>query len=525
MRRVGSLLQPGARPAALDDADRFAMLLAYLVAFAVRWDLRKAQPYIAETWHFVSARGLWDSSTNILPMPIGSAPLDLSWFFWQRPFLALPFHWAAEHSFGAYRALHIVLAATVPPLALWLLRSLGTGRAAAVAAAVVLGVHPMLVPWGVMVLPDSLVLALGLGALLAAHHGRPAATAGLLWAATWVKEVAFVLALALAVLALWRDGDGSRASLRPPRIGPFARWLLPVVPLAFLPLWVSMQVPGALFPGFRPGGDWPDILEHVFLLLWLAPPAALGIASPRLRRFTLAALAWPAFFLLYHELQGKAMEPWYYVLPGSFTLLAAAAAIDGAARAPTPVLRHAGRLAAVAVAALLWVQVSVPPDDARNTTLVTPLTHAGQWDLAQVQSFERVRDAGLARLVQLPGPDERRDWIALDVEVSFLYHPLSGQAERVHAVWAGNGALEESVLLAWQQAIEADTQVTIVAVHDGLAGNIATRAAYAECSDVDGAYVLIRAARCQGAGDDLWERHQEALAAAAAAPEGPATPF
>ena len=171
--------------------------------------------------------------------------LDLSWFFWQRPFLALPFYPFAAHSFEAYRAAHIVLASTVPALGAWLLRSMGIGRSASVAAAVVLAVHPILLPWGVMVLPDSLVLALTLGALLAAQHGRPAATAVLLWVATWVKEVAFVTALALLVLACWRDADGRRAGLRPFHLGPFARWLLPVVPLAFLPLWVSLQVPAA----------------------------------------------------------------------------------------------------------------------------------------------------------------------------------------------------------------------------------------------------------------------------------------
>lgn len=506
-----SLLQPGRRPHALDPADGFLLLMLGLVSFALRWDLRGAQPYIAETWHFVVAAKLWASTFPSLVPADGGAPFDLSWFFWQRPLLTLPFHPFAKHSFAAYRAAHVAVAALVPVLGAALLRTLGTGRLAAALAGFVLAVHPILLPWGVFVLPDSLVLALLLGALLAAHHGRPAVTAGLLWAATWVKEVAFVTAVVLLALACWRDADGRRAGLRPVRLGPFARWLLPVVPLAFLPLLVSMQVPGALFPGFRAGGELAETLERLFLLLWLAPVALLGLARPATRRLTLVALAWPAFFLLYHLSLDKAMEAWYYVLPASFTVLAAAAGLDGLAkaapgsRAARPRRGVAG-VAAALVLALVWVQVAVPDGDARNQQLVTPLTGRGQWDLEQVQAFERVRDAGLARLIAVPGPDERGHWIAYDVEVSFLFYPLADQAMRIHTVGSTPAPLDEATMLGWQWAIENATDATLVVANDA-PGNVATRLAYAECSLTDGPFVLIRARSCQGAGDDLWAQY------------------
>lgn len=514
-RRWGSLLQPGRTATPLEPADWFALSFLYLLAFALRWDLRAIQPYIAETWHYFTARHLWHAGSNILAFPQADW-LDLSWFFWQRPFLALPFYPFASQSFEAYRAAHIVLVSAVPAFGAWLLRSLGTRRTVAVTAAIVLAVHPILLPWGVMVLPDSLVLGLILGALLAAHHGRPRLTAGLLWAASWVKEVAFVTALALLVLACWRDADGRRATLRPLRLGPFARWLAPVVPLAFLPLLVSMQVPGALFPGFRAGGSLPETLESLFLLVWLAPVPLLGLLRPATRRFTLVAMAWPAFFLLYHLLLDKAMEFWYYVLPASFTLLAAAAALDASMVATRGPRRWAAPALGLGLLALLWVQVYVPLEDDLNKGLATPLTGRGQWDLAYVQAFERQRDAGLANLTAIPGPDERGVWMVLDLEVSFLFYPLAEQADVIQAT-ATAPALDAAMMAAWQWVVENATDVTFVVVRDDLPGNLATRLAYQECSVTHWPFVLIQAKQCQGAGEDLWA-HYLAVGGVVAAP-------
>lgn len=505
-----SLLQPGRFAHRLDDLDRFLLVFLYLVALALRWDLRTAQPYLAESWHYYTAVHLWDSVSNVV-VDAGRARLDLSWFFWQRPLLSLPFHWFATQSFETYRAAHIVAVSSVPPLGLWLLRSLGTARGAALAAASVLAVHPLLLPWGVMVFPDSLVLALLLAALLAAHHGRPAATALLLLAGAWVKEVAVVAAVTLLALALWRDADGRRARAWPFRLGAFARWLMPVVPLALLPLWASLQMPGALFPGFRAGGSTAESVERLFLLVWIVPLALLGLRHAATRRFTLVAMAWPAFFLLYHLLLDKALEFWYYVIPASFTALAAAAGIDAEHRNASRVLvRRSAIVAGLAALALVWVQVSVPVERDLNRAVATPLTGQGQWDLARVQSFELTRDRGLAGLLALPGPDEREAWIAVDFEVSYLYHPLAPQATAVFAASSVPERLPQGVVQQWQAAIERETNVTVLVERDDLADNSAVRAAYAECSVRAWPFVLIRAKDCQGAGDDLWEQYQSA---------------
>src|ERR1041385_5777816 len=109
-----SLLQPGQSATFLAPIDWVLLALLYVLAFVLRWDLRSAQPYIAETWHYFVAQHLWHSRLgNVV---VAGGPLDLSWFFWQRPLLTLPFHLFALHSFAAYRAAHIVLASTVPPL-------------------------------------------------------------------------------------------------------------------------------------------------------------------------------------------------------------------------------------------------------------------------------------------------------------------------------------------------------------------------------------------------------------------------
>lgn len=511
--KVGSLLQPGRTPTPLEAHDWFAMVLVALMAFAFRWDLRHAQPYIAETWHWHVAVNLWHSAVPNVLDAAGRPFLDLSWFFWQRPLLTLPFHPFADHSFAAYRAAHIAITTMVPPLGMWLLRSLGTRLPAALAVGLLLAVHPLFLPWGVLMLPDMTVLALLLAALLAAHHGRPVPTAVLLWVASWVKEIAFVTALALLVLACWRDGDGRPARAWPPRLGPFARWLLPVVPLAFLPLWVSLQMPGVRFPGFRPGGDLADMLEWLFLAIWLAPVPLLGLASARTRRLVLVAMAWPAFFLVHHVVNGKAMEPWYYVLPAAFTLLAAAATLDALAVVGRPAVRKGVAVAVTALACVVWVQVEVPDGDARNQALVTPLTGRGHWDLEQVQAFEHVRDTGLAELIALPGAGERGTWIVADIEVSFLYYPLAQQADTVYAVWSSLDPVEPAALAAWRDAVENGTDATLLVARDDMPGNVATRLAYAECSTTRWPFVLIRARDCQGAGEDLWERYEEARAA------------
>lgn len=511
-RRRASLLTPGVAPDALGRHDVLLLAAVYVLAFAARWALRSANPYTAEATHFVVAQGLWESATTIRYMDGIGGHEDYSWFFWQRPMLSLTLAPFAHASFEAYRAAHIVLAATIPALGAWLLRTLHASRAAAGLAGVALALHPILLPWGVLVLPDSMMVAFVLGALLAAHHGRPAVMALLLLWASWIKEVAFVASASLLVVALWQDADGRRASLRPLHVGRFALWLAPLVPLAFLPLWVSLQVPGVLFPGFRPGGEEALMYEALWGCIYLAPLPFLGLLEPRLRRFSLLALAWPAFFLAYHYGRDKAIEGWYIVAPATFTVLAAAAALDLLCRRRRAAQRWVGAALAAGVTFALATQAIAPDAHSLNANVVTPFSHRGQWNLAQVYDFELRRDDDLRTLMATPGPDERRLWVAQDIDWSLVMHPVAAQADETIKVYSRDDGLTREILEAWAYGIENHWNVTLVLNAEWSLGNKVTRAAYAECSEVEGRYTLIRATRCQGAGADIWEHHQRLAA-------------
>jgi hypothetical protein len=509
-----SLLTPGLAPATLERLDWVLLSALYLAAFLIRWSLRDANPYTAEATHFIVSKGLWHSVTTIRYIDGIGGYDDYSWFFWQRPMLVLTLWPFASISFEAYRAAHIVAASSIPFLGAWLLRSLGVSRTAACLAGFVLAIHPILLPWGVLVLPDSMMIALILGAMLAAHHGRLALMAGLLLWASWIKEVAFVASLSMLVLALWRDADGRRTTLRPFHVGRSVLWLAPLVPLAFVPLWISLHVPGAVFPGFRPGGDEPLMYEALWACIYLAPIPLLGLLDSRTRRFSLLALAWPAFFLAYHYGRDKAIEGWYIVAPATMTILAAAAALDALAKRPP----RAAQVGAVGLAVLLLVplgiQAFLPDYDPLNAKLATPISHRGQWDIDQVLHYELARDDDMQALMAIPGPDERDLWVAQDIDWSLVMYPIAGQANETVKVYSHDTGLTREIMEGWAYGIENFWNVTLVFNAEWSLGNKATRAAYEECSDVIGRYTLIRASQCQGAGADIWERTQEL------APEG-----
>lgn len=504
-----SLLAPGKLAKKLGHIDLLLLAGLYLLALTMRWALRDANPYTAEATHFVVARGLWDSTTTIRYLDGIGGHEDYSWFFWQRPMLALTLWPFASLGFDAYRATHIAIASLVPVLGVWLLCSLGTSRLAAVLAGIVLAIHPILLPWGVLVLPDSMMVAFVLGAMLAAHHGRAPLMAGLLVWASWIKEVAFVASLSMLALALWRDADGRRSSVRPLHIGRFARWLAPTVPLAFLPLWISLQVPGVLFPGFRPGGDEALMYEALWGCIYLAPLPVIALFFSKTRRLALLCMAWPAFFLLYHYGRDKAIEGWYIVAPVTMTILAAAAALD--------VLwyrRHKARqIAAVTLGILvvipLGIQAFVPDYDPLNAKVATPLSGRGQWNLDQVRQYETTRDDDLQALMAIPGPDERELWVTQDIDWSLVMYPVSGQSKETIKIYSMDEGLTQGIMEGWAYGIENMWNATLVLNADWSLGNTATRAAYTECSEVLGRYTLIRASRCKGAGSDIWERTQE----------------
>lgn len=499
-----SLLVPGTHAPRLERSDLALLLSIYVLAFILRWALRAANPYTAEATHFIVSRGLWDSVTTIRYLDGIGGYEDYSWFFWQRPLLVLTLWPFANLSFEAYRGAHIMMTAAVPLLATWLLRTLGVSRLAATTAGFTLAIHPILLPWGVLVLPDSMMIALVLAAFLAAHFGRPALMAGFLLWASWIKEVAFVASLSLLVLAVMRDAEGRGITFKPLHIGPFTRWLIPVVPLAFLPLVISLHVPGVVFPGFRPGGDEALMYEALFACIYLAPLPLLGLLQGPTRRLSLLALAWPAFFLLYHYGRDKAIEGWYIIAPATMTVLAAAAGVDYLIRRG-PAAKLVGLALAFVALVPVGIQATLPDFHPLNSIVVTPLSQRGQWNLDQVQDYELARDDDLAELMKIPTPQERMIWVTQDIDWSLVMYPVAFQSQETIKVYSRDEGLTKEIMEGWAHGIENAWNVTLVFNAEWSLGNKATRAAFAECSEVLGHYTLIRASRCQGAGADIWQ--------------------
>lgn len=477
----------------------------------VRWSILDAHPYTAEAAHYAMSLHLWHGVDNVGSLFSDVRPDDFSWFFWQRPLLCLLYWPAAQFGFDAYRGAHVLVAATVPVLAAALLRQLAVPKPYAYGAAVVLAVHPVLVPWGVLVLPDTTVAAFVLAGLLSAHAGRPIATAVFLLAGAWVKEVAVVTTGTLLLLALWREADGSRARLWPLRMGRFATALLPAAVLSAVPLGVSLLLPGAAVPGFRIGGGLDQSLERLFLLLWLAPLPAIGLLVPGVRRLCLVALAWPAFFVAYHLATGKAIEVWYNVVPATMVLCAAAATLGRSPRGGPFPRRWAPAAASAAVAILLAIQVVAPSGTASNRDLVTPLSRMGQWSLPEALAYEHVREDDLFTVLAAIPPGHDGVWTALNMDYSLVMHPLATRAGFVHKDFTPEWDMPDDAIRWWADAVETRADATILVVgEDSMSRALAE--AYAPCATRAGMYAAIVPGGCQGTADQLieaWHRHHD----------------
>jgi hypothetical protein len=450
--------------------------------------------------HYVLAHDLWATDPNVTGLDGTRA--SWGWLFWQRPLFSLLMWPGASVSFMAYRVEHILVSSLIPFLAVLLARHLSVDRWFTGAMATLLIVHPALVTWNVLVLPDSLMLALFLGALLAAERGHPLASASLALAACWTKEVAVVGVAALLLLALWREPDGSRGRIYPLAIGRTGVLYFLVLLLAFLPLAYSLTLPWARFPGWDLGGDSGQVLERLFVVLWLAPVPLLAFLEPRTRRLAVVCLAWTAFFLIYHFVLGKALEIWYYLAPTTFALLAMAGGLQALwRRAPAGTGRLVPLGVTLVVALLLGAQVTVADNVPAKAAVITPITHGGQWSLAQALAYEHIRDQGLYDAMAQAPADPHGTWATIDTDWSFWAYPMLPHTGQVLVYFTENAHMDrDPALLA--AAIES-SNATILYKRDNALSH-ALQSAYADCVKVrSDPYVLILGQACKGRTDRI----------------------
>jgi 4-amino-4-deoxy-L-arabinose transferase-like glycosyltransferase len=365
-------------------------------------------------------------ASNVVSVTWGSH-FDMAWQFWQRPLFSLLLTPGAIISFDAYRLEHLLLASLLAPLAVVLLRDVGTRRVPSHAAGLIVALHPVFVNWGTYGMPDSLMVLWFGSAIVAEGRGRPAVAGALALAAVWTKEIAVFGVVFLLGRSVWR---GARAGTT--RLWPFhgdrqQTAYVAVLIAAPLPLLYALRL-GAPFPGLRTGGASWEVVDQVFLLSWFVPVILAGLAARRSRRVAALCLVFPVFFLLYQFLLRRAVEIWYYVSPGYFSLIAAAFILDAAwtsVRSRTWGLRVGWGATTAALLLLVGLQIAGPVGDPLRDRAVTPLSNAADFNLKWIYDLNHGRDADLFAAFGAVPTDPPPTLLLLDIHSNWALYPLS----------------------------------------------------------------------------------------------------
>jgi hypothetical protein len=491
--RRPSLFWPGAtaiQPARLD----FVLAgVLWALAFALRASLASTVDILGEGAHFLVARALWTVQSGVTT--VDGQPWSFAWLWWQRPLFYTMLWPGAALSFTAMRVWHGALTSLVPLLLFVLLRRFGVARPIAFLAAGVTVAHPLFVVWGNRLLFDSLMLVWLLAGLLAAHAGRPVASAVLLLGAAWTKELGALVAGTCLLLAWWREPSGARPRGWPFALGRSGTAYLAVVAVALWPLVLSFRLPMVSFPGWLDGGDLPTMLDHMFLVPWLAIPAACAWLDPRARRFSIVAAAWIGFLFAYHVATGKLIDEYYYVVPATFTLALAALATQWAWVHARKDVRTTARVAASVLVAVLVVSIVTPGAHPLAKATAAPWSNQARHSLPEAWHGERDRVDHLAPV--LDGIDEQERLLAIDVDWSDVLLQVEGRYDE---------AVFDLTWLADQQhrdrerfldAIERWATVVVVGNAGITPFNAAITAAYADCAaTMPGGFTVIRPEQC-----------------------------
>jgi hypothetical protein len=458
------------------------------VAAAVRLTLLDGPLFGDESAHYAVARGWGDDPSNVYPEYGLNEAL-----WWQRPLFSLLLAPGAAVGLLAYRVEHALLAALLPLAVASVVRKAGARPLLAAGAGLAVALHPTFVLWGARAFPDSIMATLALAGLRAHQSGRPLATAALFAAAAWTKEAALPLAAGLLAWATWTARRRGEAVLWPLRLDRASTGLLGAVLLGALPTAYTAVVLDSPLPGWSGAPFAATGAAGLVVTAWLLVPVVAGLAWPRSRPYSLAALAFAAAALA-HAALGHGLAAWSVVAPAALTVVGAAIALDEAGRHASGAVRASGRAATAALAVALLVLAAVP-----NTVLAKEVAApAGRPPASLGQLSGELHGDALADAVAAIRDDQWDVVFLVDVGWYHVDHPF---AQRAGAVgWSYTGV--SIPLDEWTRAVEGSS-VTVLATTDRPL-NVALRSTYADCVQANpGGFLVIDGPLCPGRGAQL----------------------
>jgi hypothetical protein len=498
-----------------------AILVLYGAALALRLALWDVPLYGDEAWHYHAARLFGQDAHNVHLME-QEAGFDMSLMFWWRPLFEILLAPGAWMGFGAYRIEHIVLASCLAPLGYLLLRDRGVRAWPAVAAGVVLAVHPLFVRWGVIVFPDGLLTMWVVAAAWAWARGWAIASAALAVAAAWTKEVGAIAVGLLGLCELARSWRLGRVRVWPTRLPPSVVAFLVAAPLAVLPvLWYVTS--GGRPPGWNRGGDSLFVLDQVAYSPWLVILVLAGLFLRRSRPLATLAAGYVAFWLGVHFILGRELQGWYFLLPAALVILASVGVLDETwdrLRGFRKV-RVVPVLVAAALGFVLVADVVVGSDAEWKGTISQPFTDRSRWSLEETISDDRarVRDNDVLDVAAHLSPQDRDVILLIDFPWFNIFYPMGEVGREVRYGYSGWYDQFETNAELWVEMIETRANATVIFTswdvgpfHRALVESYASCIAYENPS-----YVVLRGQECDVGAEALrasYERHKAEQAGA-----------
>lgn len=488
-----------------DGLGPLVYVVVYLVALSVHAHAVVHAPYGDEAFHYAAATRLWQPDSNVHVF-YASESLDFNLLFWQRPVFFLLLAPAAAISFDAFQMFHTLLVSALPVVIVGLARSLGVARLSAGAVGLSAGIHPLLVVWTTRMFPDGLAATFALTALLLWTRGRHAHAVAVALAATWIKETAGLVLIALVVLWVF-PAVARRLRLSPAEkpAGPW--WGAPVaLAVAPLPIMYSLYL-GGRFPGWVRDGNASTLLNVLVGSVLVFPFLVASLAFPRARLVGAMAIGYLAFFFGYAVFYNHQVQGWYVAIPLSLALVASAAAAHGLDEEVRRRFATRARPFLTILLALL-VAVSVLPTGSAGRSIISGGLPGGPASLGATSAFMHLEGADMVAAIDAFERTTESKVVVVDASWLYLYYPFGFGRDRV--TFARSDFLVPNNQ-SWEPVIDAietwDT-VTVIGADDGRRQvGLTLREVYQECTlFANPSYQLVRGAECAGRGAEFLGR-------------------